>query len=132
MLRDLQGQAPGEAVRLALLSAHYRQPLGWTSQTLPQAVRTLSRLYAAIGDGPGDLRLCRDSPLLARFRAALDDDLNTPAALAGLFVLATTARSVDPELRPRYVAALVEAGRSLACCKDRARLAGGIGRLWRR
>ncbi|RQP05651.1 MAG: cysteine--tRNA ligase [Paracoccus sp. BP8] len=113
LLRDLLGQAPGEAVRLALLSAHYRQPLGWTAQTLPQAVRTLSRLYVAIGDGPGDLRLCRDSPLLARFRAALDDDLNTPAALAELFVLATTARSVDPELRPRYVAALVEAGAEL-------------------
>lgn len=113
LMRDLLAQAPGEAVRLALLSAHYRQPLGWTARTLPQAVRTLSRLYAAVGDGPGEQRLTKDSPLLARFRAALDDDLNTPAALAELFALADAARSVDAGLRPRYVAALVEAGAEL-------------------
>ncbi|RMC37198.1 cysteine--tRNA ligase [Paracoccus alkanivorans] len=113
LLRDLLEQAPGEAVRLALLSAHYRQPLGWTGQTLPQAVRTLSRLYAVVGDGPGDLRLCKNSPLLEQFRAALDDDLNTPAAMAELFALADAARSAGPDLRPRYVCALVEAGAEL-------------------
>ncbi|MFV0383766.1 cysteine--tRNA ligase [Paracoccus sp. (in: a-proteobacteria)] len=113
LMRSLLEQAPGEAVRLALLSAHYRQPLGWTAQTLPQAVRTLSRLYAAIGDGPGEVRLTPKSPLLARFRAALDDDLNTPFALAELFSLADMARSVGADLRPRHVAALVEAGAEL-------------------
>ena len=113
LMRDLLAQAPGEAVRLALLSAHYRQPLGWTAQTLPQAVRTLSRLYAAIGAGPGEVRLTPDSPLLARFRAALDDDLNTPAALAELFALADALKLVDDSLRPRYIAALVEAGAEL-------------------
>ncbi|RWR27385.1 cysteine--tRNA ligase [Sinirhodobacter populi] len=113
LMRDLLVQAPGEAVRLALLSAHYRQPLGWTAQTLPQAVKTLSRLYAVIGDGPEDVRLTKDSPLLARFRAALDDDLSTPAALAELFTLAEAAKVVDAGLRPRYIAALVEAGAEL-------------------
>lgn len=121
LLRDLLGQAPGEAVRLALLSAHYRQPLGWTAQTLPQAVRTLSRLYAAIGDGPSEQRLTKDSPLLTRFRAALDDDLNTPAALAELFALADAARSVDASLRPRYVAALIEAGAELGLLQKTGR-----------
>ncbi|WEF25919.1 cysteine--tRNA ligase [Paracoccus sp. S3-43] len=113
LMRDLLDQAPGEAVRLALLSAHYRQPLGWTDQTLPQAVRTLSRLYSAIGEGPGDVRLSADSPLLQRFRAALEDDLNTPAALAELFALAEATRRTDLALRPRYIAALVEAGAEL-------------------
>lgn len=113
LMRELLAQAPGEAVRLALLSAHYRQPLGWTVQTLPQAVRTLTRLYVAIGNGADEVRLTKGSPLLARFRAALDDDLNTPAALAELFALADAARSVGANLRPHYRRALVEAGAEL-------------------
>ncbi|MCZ0962451.1 cysteine--tRNA ligase [Paracoccus benzoatiresistens] len=113
LMRELLAEAPGEAVRLALLSAPYRQPLDWTAQTLPQAVRSLSRLYAAVGEGPKTMRLTRDSPLLVPFRAALDDDLNTPAALAELFALAEAARTSDADRRPRYVAALVEAGAEL-------------------
>jgi cysteinyl-tRNA synthetase len=74
----------GETLRLALLSAHYRQPLEWSSQLVAQSKATLDRLYRSIlppvtkrGDGDPDTVL-----------AALADDLNTPLAIARLVELA--------------------------------------------
>jgi cysteinyl-tRNA synthetase len=67
----------GETLRLALLSAHYRQPLPWTGSLVEQSKTILDRLYRAAGDaqvGEIDLEVVE----------ALSDDLNTPAALARL------------------------------------------------
>jgi len=70
----------GETLRLALLSAHYRQPLPWTETLVAQAKATLDRLYRAAGDAPpGDV----DEGVLD----ALRDDLNTPLALSRLSAL---------------------------------------------
>jgi cysteinyl-tRNA synthetase len=67
----------GETLRLALLSAHYRQPLPWTDALVAQAKATLDGLYRAAGDAePTDA----DSGVLE----ALSDDLNTPLALSRL------------------------------------------------
>jgi cysteinyl-tRNA synthetase len=84
LVRDLLREAPGEAIRLALLSGHYRQPLDWTADVLPDALRKLDRLYQALRDVPG----APDGAPDADFLAALEDDLNTPKALAALFELA--------------------------------------------
>ncbi|CAA9506235.1 MAG: Cysteinyl-tRNA synthetase [uncultured Sphingomonadaceae bacterium] len=67
----------GETIRLALLSAQYRQPLAWTEALLVQSKATLDRLYRAAGDAPSAEP---DAGVLD----ALDDDLNTPLALARL------------------------------------------------
>ena len=53
LVRELLEQAPGEAIRLALLAAHYRQPLDWTGEVLPEARRKLDRLYGALRDVEG-------------------------------------------------------------------------------
>jgi cysteinyl-tRNA synthetase len=67
----------GETLRLALLSAHYRQPLPWTDALVAQAKATLDGLYRAAGDAePTEV----DSGVLE----ALSDDLNTPLALSRL------------------------------------------------
>jgi len=98
LVRNLLDQAPGEAIRLALLAAHYRQPLDWTSEVLPEARRKLDRLYGALRDVEGWQALEAEPD--AGFIAALDDDLNTPQALAVLFNLARDAnRSNDPAER---------------------------------
>jgi cysteinyl-tRNA synthetase len=83
LVRDLLREAPGEAIRLALLSGHYRQPLDWTADVLPDATRKLDRLYQALRDVPETPAGAPD----AAFVAALDDDLNAPNALAALFDL---------------------------------------------
>jgi cysteinyl-tRNA synthetase len=70
----------GETLRLALLSAHYRQPLSWTEEVVAQAKTTLDRLYRAAGDadaGEVDVGVVE----------ALSDDLNTPLALSRLMAL---------------------------------------------
>jgi cysteinyl-tRNA synthetase len=74
----------GETLRLALLSAHYRQPLEWSPQLVAQSKATLDRLYRSLlppvaKRGDGDI---------AEVEAALGDDLNTPLALARLGELA--------------------------------------------
>ena len=70
----------GETLRLALLSAHYRQPLPWTEALLAQSKITLDRLYRASQDAdPGTV----DEGVLE----ALSDDLNTPLALSRLAAL---------------------------------------------
>ena len=67
----------GETLRLALLSAHYRQPLPWTENLVAQAKATLDGLYRKAGDAePGAI----DAGVLE----ALGDDLNTPLAMARL------------------------------------------------
>ncbi|HBD36332.1 MAG TPA: cysteine--tRNA ligase, partial [Cupriavidus sp.] len=86
LLRDLLGQAPGEAIRLALLSAHYRHPLDWNAQRLLTARQTLSRFYRGLKTvehieiSPGEEP---DEEVIA----ALNNDLNIPGALARLHVL---------------------------------------------
>ena len=105
LVRNLLEQAPGEAIRLALLAAHYRQPLDWTSEVLPEAQRKLDRLYGALRDVDGWQTL--EAGPDAAFIAALDDDLNTPQALAVLFNLARDAnRSTDPAERAALAARL--------------------------
>ncbi|MCZ8314334.1 cysteine--tRNA ligase [Phreatobacter sp.] len=111
LVRDLLRQAPGEAIRYALLSAHYRQPLDWTAQRLQHAKRSLDRLYGLVSD-PHAVRLVAwDPTILAPFRAALDDDLNTPSALAELFRFGHLLQQAQtPETRGAWRAALIEAG----------------------
>jgi cysteinyl-tRNA synthetase len=93
LVRDLLEEAPGEAIRLALLNAHYRSPVDWSDDTLDQAARTLDRLYGTLRDlqevDAGDVS-ADDPP--EEFISALEDDLDTPRALAKLFDLRRSAR----------------------------------------
>jgi cysteinyl-tRNA synthetase len=68
----------GEAIRLALLSARYNEPLDWTDKLLSDAEKTLDKLYRIVGDvAPADA-------LPETITAALYDNLNTPKAIAVL------------------------------------------------
>ncbi|MEM0955458.1 MAG: cysteine--tRNA ligase [Pseudomonadota bacterium] len=114
LVRDLLAQAPGEAIRFALLGAHYRQPLDWSAEGLVQAKRGLDRLYAAIRDLEDVEEIAAPQSLLEGFIAALEDDLNFPRASAELFQLAKAARSADSaQARAEYKASLLEAGEML-------------------
>jgi cysteinyl-tRNA synthetase len=69
-----------EVLRFFLLSSHYRGPINYSAVQLAQADETLLGLYRALKDaGPGGVV---DAAEVERFRAAMDDDFNTPEALA--------------------------------------------------
>jgi cysteinyl-tRNA synthetase len=87
LVRDLLKLAPGEAIRLALLSTHYRHPLDWTGDRLAQASRTLYRFYHALDRG-ARTDIVQGTEPDDGVVAALANDLNTPAALARLHQMA--------------------------------------------
>lgn len=80
-VRDLLAIAPGEALRLALLTAHYRQPLDFSEDALKKAKHTLDGWYGALRNVK-DIPVDKSVPVPANFLAAMDDDLNTPQAFA--------------------------------------------------
>ena len=110
-VHDLVLQYPPEALRYALLSAQYRQPLEWSDGLIEQSVRTLERLYGTLRD-LADVEA--DAVIPAGIEAALDDDLNTPAALAEVARIAGEARKAASTAdRMQLKAELLGAGRVL-------------------
>ena len=110
-VHDLVRAHPPEALRYALLSAHYRQPLEWSDGLIEQSVRTLDRLYGTLRDLAD---VAAEASIPATIEAALDDDLNTPAALAEVARIAAEARkTVDPADRAALKSQLLGAGLAL-------------------
>lgn len=100
---------PGEAIRLALLSGHYRQPLDITREKITEAKAQLDRLYGALRRAKG-LQRAEDT-ISHGVAAALSDDLNTPEALARLHALAHELNTQgDPEQAALTKAALLDSG----------------------
>jgi len=114
LVKELLEHAPGEAIRVTLLSTHYRSPLDWTDDALKQSSRNLDKLYGTLQDLQ-DIEvevIAEDVP--AAFLQALKDDLNTPAAFAELHKLAKQANSEnDPVLRKSIKKQLMAAGNML-------------------
>jgi len=88
-IHDLVRRHPPEALRYALLSAQYRQPLEWSDAVIEQSVRTLDRLYGTLRDL---VDVDAEPEIPASVEAALDDDLNTPNVLAEISRIAGDAR----------------------------------------
>jgi cysteinyl-tRNA synthetase len=106
-LADLLARADARAYRLLLLRAHYRGPIEVTAETIADAERALGRLDAVARRfelspidvmAPvrrGEHRVLGEHPdVVASFEALVDDDLNTPSAVAMLFDLATRANTM--------------------------------------
>ena len=110
-VHDLVRAHPPEALRYALLSAHYRQPLDWSDALIEQSVRTLDRLYGTLRDLDEVEATAAIPPAV---EAALEDDLNTPQALAELARIAGEARkATTPDERARLKSELLGAGLAL-------------------
>lgn len=99
-IREVLGKYDAEVVRFFILRAHYRSPLNYSDAHLDDAKSALTRLYTALRGVPlATPALDWNAVYPARFKAALDDDLNTPEAMAVLFDLAAEVnRSHDATL----------------------------------
>mgnify|MGYP000734164190 CR=1 FL=1 len=112
LVKDLLEDAPGEAIRYVLLSAHYRAPLDWSDDALQQANNSLDRLYGALRK-MSDVEVPNNigNQIPQAFENAMMDDLNTPQAMAELFALskrANTSESYDEQVQLK--AALLQSG----------------------
>ena len=89
-IRDVLARYDGETVRFFMLRTHYRSPFNFSDANLDDARSALRRLYGALEAVPAQLLPAIDwtHAAAARFRAAMDDDFNTPGAVAVLFELA--------------------------------------------
>ena len=106
LVHELTARYPGEAIRWALLSGHYRQPLEWTDELIEQSRKNLDSLYGALQRASLALRDATSTQLGHGDRTsvfvkeriegfienALNDDLNTPKAYA---MLADAARQLN-------------------------------------
>ncbi len=111
LVHELLKSLPGEVIRLALLNAHYRQPLDWSDESIEAARRMLDRMYGAIRgvDVPAATRAAAEPP--AALIEALEDDLNTPKALAEMFNLVRSLnKATDDHERAAMAASLLAAG----------------------
>jgi cysteinyl-tRNA synthetase len=111
LVHDMLKTIPGEVIRLALLSAHYKQPLDWSDETIHSATRMLDRLYGAVRgiDISAEQRAAAEPP--AALVAAIEDDLNSPKALAEFFALAKELnKSTDDATRQQLAAAMYASG----------------------
>ncbi|RDD61599.1 cysteine--tRNA ligase [Ferruginivarius sediminum] len=102
---------PGEAIRLVLLSAQYRHPLDFNRDKLADAKTQLDRLYQSLR-GVADIAPADDAEASAELMAALEDDLNTPVALAELHETAHALNKAggDRERAGRLKGALLAGG----------------------
>ena len=108
-VRDLLAHYPGEVIRFALLSTHYRQPMDWTEATLEQAKHGLDRLYTA-------LKTCERLDKVEidpRVMEALNDDLNVPLAISHLHELATMINKTSDEAEQAKLGGILKASGAL-------------------
>lgn len=87
-LRDMLERYDAETLRYFFLTAHYRSLLDYSVENLDLARSALERLYTALRGCEFDAPLADEDAYVVAFKEAMDDDFNTPAALAVLFDLA--------------------------------------------
>ncbi len=112
-IRDVLKKYDAEVVRFFILRSHYRSPLNYSDVHIDDAKAALTRLYTALAD----VDLGNEAPEVdwneehaVRFREAMDDDFNTPLAVAELFDLASEVnrtKSIDTARRLKALAGVL-------------------------
>jgi cysteinyl-tRNA synthetase len=99
-VREVLAQYDAEVVRYFILTSHYRSPLNYSDQELESAKQSLTGFYTALRNLPETDDFGDDNSYKQRFDAAMDDDFNTPQALAVLFDLShhiNKIRQTEPQ-----------------------------------
>ncbi|HDL6962294.1 TPA: cysteine--tRNA ligase [Yersinia enterocolitica] len=96
-IRDVLAYYDAETVRYFLMSGHYRSQLNYSEENLKQARASLERLYTALRGTDENATPAGGAEFEARFRAAMDDDFNTPEAYSVLFDIAREVNRLKTE-----------------------------------
>lgn len=113
LVSNLLNEANGEVIRMALIGTHYRQPLDWTDSILEESKDKLDRMYDALLKFETDAQPDEEkvNQICKKFFEALEDDLNTPKALAEVFAIVKQLNSQGNEAeRVALIAAIKKCG----------------------
>jgi cysteinyl-tRNA synthetase len=118
-VREVLARYQPEVIRCFILGSHYRSPLNYSEDNLNKARSALARLYTALR-GIDVSQGRRLNAYTERFQAAMDDDFNTPEALAVLFDLAGALNRAREQGEPAadHAATLRELGETLGLLQD--------------
>ena len=120
-IRDVLKKYHPEVVRYFLISSHYRSPISYSEDNLKIAAAALRRFYIALRGVEIDESASIDGQDLARFYAVMDDDFNTPEALAVMFDAAKSLNVLkdrSPDKAPAVAAELKLMGASLGLLQE--------------
>ena len=131
-VRDILKSYKGEEIRYFVLASQYRSPLNFSDQLLDTARSALNRLYNSLRGIEVTVSQSRDDDYSERFAAAMDDDFNTPEAIAVLFDLASEinkARDVDGQEASRLAGILKKLAATLGLLEadPESYLKSGVG-----
>jgi cysteinyl-tRNA synthetase len=112
LIRDVLKSFDPEVLRFFMLKAHYRSPINYSDAQLEEARSGLVRLYTALAQAPtaSDFPLDSKSPWVQRFTEAMNDDFNTPEAIAVLFELASEVNRAQDQDKATLAATLKTLG----------------------
>jgi cysteinyl-tRNA synthetase len=106
-VREVLARYDAEVIRFFIVRAHYRSPINYADQHLADAKHALTRLYTALRAHPVTAgAIDWSDPRARRFREAMDDDFNTPEAIAVLFDLANEINTGGSEKDARLLKSL--------------------------
>lgn len=128
-IREILEKYSAEVVRFFLLSSQYRSPINYSEDSLKEAQTKLERFYNALMGVPVGEVKDLDNEYSAHFHKAMNDDFNTPEAIAALFELARAINKAEGEQQAALAGQLRFLGGVLGCLQSDPQeyLQGGAG-----
>ena len=114
-IRDILEKYDGEVVRFFLISSHYRSHVSYLDNSLDEAQAKLERFYNALQEANAGEAVDIDNEYSKRFHAAMDDDFNTPEAIAALFDLVREVNKTTGDEQAALAGQLKYLGGVLGC-----------------
>ena len=118
LVHELIKKYKGEVLRMALLSAHYRQPLNWTKDIIKQNSTMLERFYRTLKDLNEIDAYANSNTISTNIIEGLYDDLNTPKVIAQLNILSSKVSSADEKKKVEIKFNLLEVGKILGILQE--------------
>ena len=118
LVHDLINTFPGETLRYALLSSHYRQPLNWNNALIKQSQKTLDRIYRILKENE-KIKYDQNIPFDDNVLEALTDDLNSVKALSEINKLAEKLSKSEKTEKILYKSKLLSSGRLIGILKNK-------------
>ena len=118
LVHELIKEYRGEVLRMTLLSAHYRQPLNWTTNVIKQNSTMLKRLYRTLKDLKNTDAYAKSNTISPNIIEGLYDDLNTPKVIAQLNVLSGEVSTADENKKIEIKFNLLEVGKILGILQE--------------